>query len=512
MSKRLFKTMVALLAIAAAATGPARAQIYGNNIDLSYGESGTLSSDMTCTYFIVYNQGTLTVNQGVTLTLNCGDEFNLKTNSAIHLHGTMTGSVGDDADWNNNSYINVYLSDGAKYTVTGLECMDGDGYLRYYGYDAATDGHGTVSVTNGPTAVTASSIGYETTTYTFTATPASGYHFVNWTKGAGGEELGTDASIDVTCEQNGQYQVYANFEEDAPVPITVRLAAGTEEAANWSLASGGVSVQGTAVLENVMSGSQLTATYNGTTKKVKSVKAVKYVPPAATVTTAPTATEAYIEVGSTAALVNAGVANGGTMMYAVTTTNAQPASTANFSTTIPTAEGRAAGTYYVWFYAKADADHSDSEIGSVSVTLAVMTTVTWNSTNVFNSAHQNDQLDKWHTNPLTYESITISFNGSGASSSFSPYNPSQDGKAVLECFGAQSAVYTFTAPSGKKFCKIEIIDNEGVAFTNYGDWTRDVIHKKIVWSGTAANAVTLGTVFTSASNLNRIVFTLIDAQ
>ena len=276
MKRRLFKTLVAVLAMAAAATGPARAQIYGSNIDLSNGESGTLSSDMTCTNLILYNQGTLTVNQGVTLTLNC-EEFNLKTNSAIHLHGTMTGSVGDEPDWNNNSYINVYLSDGAKYTVSGLECMDGYGYLRYYGYDAATDGHGTVSVTNGSAAVTASSIGYSSTTYTFTATPASGYHFVNWTKGAGGEELGTDASIDVTCEQNGQYQVYANFAQ-TPVPITVRMAAGTEDAANWSIASGNVSVQGTAVLENVMSGSEVTATYNGT-QKVKSVKAVKYVVP-----------------------------------------------------------------------------------------------------------------------------------------------------------------------------------------------------------------------------------------
>ena len=164
-----------------------------------------------------------------------------------------------------------------------------------------------------------------------------------------------------------------------PQPHTVRMAEGTEDAANWSIASGDASVPGNQVLENVMSGSQVTATYNGTTKKVKSVKAVKYVPPAATVTTAPTATAAIIEANSTSALVNAGAANGGTMMYAVTTTNAQPASTADFSATIPTAEGRTAGTYYVWYYAKADADHSDSEIaGPVSVTLAVMTTVTIN--------------------------------------------------------------------------------------------------------------------------------------
>lgn len=269
MKRRLFKTLVALLAIAAAATGPARAQ----SLSVQHGEE-TLSSDMTCTSFDV-TQGTLTVNQGVTLTLNSYTFF-LIDNSVIYLHGTMTGSVGG-SDWNSNSYIDVYLSDGAKYSVSGLSCDDGDSYLRYHGYDAATDGHGTVSVTNGSTAVTASSIGYRTTTYTFTATPASGYRFVNWTKGAGGEELGTDASIDVTCQQNGRYQVYANFAQ-VPVPITVRMAAGTEDAANWSIASGGESVPGTQVLGNVMSGSQVTATYNGT-RKVKSVKAVKYVPP-----------------------------------------------------------------------------------------------------------------------------------------------------------------------------------------------------------------------------------------
>ena len=132
----------------------------------------------------------------------------------ILLHGTLAGSAGSDAVWSNSSYIHVHLSDGAKYTVTGLSCGDGDKYLCYYGYDAATDGNGTVSVKNGSTNVTSASMGYRTTTYTFTATPNDGYKFKNWTKGAGGEVLGTDASINVTCEQNGQYQVYANFESD----------------------------------------------------------------------------------------------------------------------------------------------------------------------------------------------------------------------------------------------------------------------------------------------------------
>ena len=187
---------------------------YAASINAFGGQSVTISSDQTCTSFDVLDGSTLTVNQGVTLTLNMNDghSFNLFDNSNLELHGTLAGSVGSGATWMDNTYINVYLSDGAKYTVTGLSCMDGDNYLRYYGYDAATDGNGTVSVMNGTTDVTASSIGYKTTTYTFTATPSSGYRFVSWTKGASGEVLGTDASINVTCEQNGQYQVYANFE------------------------------------------------------------------------------------------------------------------------------------------------------------------------------------------------------------------------------------------------------------------------------------------------------------
>ena len=134
-------------------------------------------------------------------------------------------------------------------------------------------------------------------------------------------------------------------------------------------------------------------------------------------------------------------------------------------------------------------------------------TITWNSTNVFNNSHQMDQLDKKHTTPLNYEGITISFSGPDVSL-FYPYEPVM-GKAMLTCYGDDGDSFTFTAPSGKKFTKIEIIGNSNIVFTAYGDWTKPE-NNKIVWSGTAANAVTLGTVYTSASNLNSIVFTLKD--
>ena len=136
--------------------------------------------------------------------------------------------------------------------------------------------------------------------------------------------------------------------------------------------------------------------------------------------------------------------------------------------------------------------------------------VTWNSTNVFNDTHEHDMLNFFGTNPLTYEEITISYNGSDSPSMFQPYNG--EGKAVLQCSGSQGAEFTFTAPSGKKFTKIEIINNGFLNFTEYGDWTKSGLNT-IVWSGTAANEVTLGgSNDTLANDLNSILFWLEDAD
>ena len=200
-------------------------------IEVSNIARGHVRNDMTCTMLVVDNTSQLIIDQGVTLKLDIlGRGFTFMGNSRIEVRGTLAGSAGFGPVWRDRSYINVYLSDGAKYTVPGLSCGDGDNYLVYYGYDAATDGNGTVSVKNGSTNVNSASKGYKTTTYTFTAMPNDGYKFKNWTKGAGGEVLGTDASINVTCEQNGQYQVYANFESDKKAQ-TISFRDGSAEAA-----------------------------------------------------------------------------------------------------------------------------------------------------------------------------------------------------------------------------------------------------------------------------------------
>ena len=143
---------------------------------------------------------------------------------------------------------------------------------------------------------------------------------------------------------------------------SVALKDGTEDATSWTIAPAEATTTG------VAAGTTVTATYSGT-KKVKSVKAVKKAKPAATVTTAPTA-KTGVKAGEDVAIVNEGTAEGGTMMYMVNAT--QPASTDGFSATVPTAEGLTAGTYYVWYYVKADDSHTDSEISAsgIEVTIA----------------------------------------------------------------------------------------------------------------------------------------------
>ena len=478
MSKRLFKTMVAVLAIAAAAAGPVRGQ--NSNVSWVLTPYGQLQTGDTVVILDKSTQCALPNNNGSS-----------SAPSAVEFYLSTDQNSLADAPAATLKWVVERNGDNYKFRKPGTD----DEYLYCLG-----DNNGVRVGTGSNNQFTFENGG--TNTVPFLKNTGTG-RYVGVYANTGDWRCYTSINSNIT------YNVISFYKR--PMPHSVRMAAGTEDAANWSIASGDASVTGNQVLENVMSGSEVTATYNGTTKKVKSVKAVKYVAPAATVTTDPTATAGIIEVGSTTALVNAGAASGGTMMYAVTTTNEQP--TDGFSSTRPTAEGRAAGTYYVWFYVKADADHSDSEIaGPVSVTVAVMYTVTWSSSNVFNSEHQNDAIVAWQSGTLTYGGITISKPTTGLSS-FYPYDGDEQ-KARLICYGEpeDDDSFTFTAPSGMKFCKIEIINNNwAIGFDEYGDWTQPE-DNKIVWSGTAASTVTLGTVFTAAQDLNSIVFKMIDAQ
>ena len=161
----------------------------------------------------------------------------------------------------------------------------------------------------------------------------------------------------------GDGKGYLTYKAPEPEPstYTVTLKEGTDDADNWTITPAEATTTG------VAAGTEVKATYGGT-KKVKSVKAVKKAKPAATVTTAPTA-KTGVKAGEDVAIVNEGTAEGGTMMYMVNAT--QPASTDGFSATVPTAEGLTAGTYYVWYYVKADDSHTDSEISATGIEVTI---------------------------------------------------------------------------------------------------------------------------------------------
>ena len=180
--------------------------------------------------------------------------------------------------------------------------------------------------------------------------------------------------------------VFHTFVPAAAGPTTykVTMKSGVKDADKWTVKVGEGQAQALPIGGLKGDGSEtVTLQYNGRLK-VKGVKATSdaapAVKPAATVTTAPTA-KTGVKAGEDVAIVNAGAATGGTMMYKVTTANTKPTSTEGFSATVPTAKTLAAGTFYVWYYVKADDSHTDSEISAtaIAVTIAAATiTVTIN--------------------------------------------------------------------------------------------------------------------------------------
>ena len=171
--------------------------------------------------------------------------------------------------------------------------------------------------------------------------------------------------------------------------------------------------------------------------------------PAATVTTAPTgaAIVGRLNTNSTA-LVSGGVADGGTLMYAVTTTNTKPTSTAGFSDAVPTAQSiKASGKVYVWYYVKADDTHSDSEIAATAIEVPVADIV-WDVTNI-------SDLQIWGTDEsYEKEGVTLRANGENISAIWADYGDPATAGIFFGVF--DSGGLTFTAPTGKKFTKIEM--------------------------------------------------------
>ena len=154
---------------------------------------------------------------------------------------------------------------------------------------------------------------------------------------------------------------------DVTLKAEVSPVEATDKKVTWSSSAPAVAtIDETGKVHAVAAG---TTTIKATTANGKEATVELTVNLPKATATAPAA-KTGIKAGENAAIINAGVASGGTMMYALTTTNKKPTSTFLFGSTVPSAKNRAAGTYYVWYYVKADATHADSDIaGSVEVTI-----------------------------------------------------------------------------------------------------------------------------------------------
>ena len=237
----------------------------------------------------------------------------------------------------------------------------------------------------------------------------------------------------------------------------------------------------------------------------------------ATVTAAPTGA-AIVGVGKTTALVSGGVADGGTLMYQMTTTNTKPASTDGFSATVPTAQTiTASGKVYVWYYVKGDDTHSDSEIAATAIEVPVADVV-WDATNL------SDLYVSGTYASSTIEGITLSGNADQMSAMWNGYgDPTHDGIAFNM---NESGGYTFTAPNGKAFTKIVMkpqgqggwdMANLGTGWTFNADYNEDIEEYifTVTWKGNAAASTVVllkdADMF-AGETISYIVFYLSDAE
>jgi hypothetical protein len=117
------------------------------------------------------------------------------------------------------------------------------------------------------------------------------------------------------------------------------------------------------------------------------------------------------------AVVADGAVTGGTLMYYVTTDknfdqdDAIALAETEWSAAIPTAETvEAAGTCYVWYYIKGDAEHSDTDPKPLQVTVLPEPTYT------VEFAEGTPETDKWTAEPNTDvtkgQTVTVTYTGS----------------------------------------------------------------------------------------------------
>ena len=310
------------------------------------------------------------------------------------------------------------------------------------------------------------------------------------------------ASTPVTVIADGETiinLIFGNYVQaifvSATSPLYAYMKDGVKDADKWTVKVGEGQAQALPIGGLKGDGSEtVTLQYTGRLK-VKGVKATSEAGAAAktpaTVTTAPTGA-AVVGVGKTTALVSGGVADGGTLWYAVTTTNTKPASTDGFSDAVPTAKDiTASGKVYVWYYVKGDDTHTDSEIAATAIEVPVADVV-WDATNV------SDLSVSGNSEPYEKEGVTLSCNANQISAAWHNYgDPTKDG---ISFNTKETGGFTFTAPTGKAFAKIEMKANGPGGWSNANLGTGWAFNNTTVtWTGSASTVDLL----TGANKFNK---------
>ena len=307
--------------------------------------------------------------------------------------------------------------------------------------------------------------------------------------------------------------------QESATTYSVKMKDGTVDAKNWSIASGEKSAKGDAAngLTGLSEGDQVTIQYTGRLK-VKGVKATSDAAPAkspAEVTTAPTAATDVKAGEDKALLATAGTATGGTLMYAVTTTNTKPTSTEGFSATVPTAKTLTAGTYYVWYYVKADDSHTDSEISAtgIEVTIAAsavkVTAITLNKTATTITAGQTETLSVSSVTPddATDQTVTWSSDNEAVAT------VDADGKVTAVAFGTANITATANDGSGvKATCAVTVSKVVTINQSDWGGWDTPITKDGVTVSASMidpndGNLMEGGTFSTTSGNFTKIVVT-----
>ena len=194
------------------------------DLAVGIGDTMTLDGNKRCRKVSIYLGAKLIIPQDYTMELVKDDKLfnmiNLESNATLNVHGKLTGRISKLSFPSGNlvtSSFNIYLSHGAIFDAIIDERLNGKGKITYWGYNAACDEGGTISVTTtgqgtGGTQVDAGTIGTEDSNpYLFTATPPEG-SFVVWTRGEDGEVIGSGPTIELTCVENAKYKLYAHFQ------------------------------------------------------------------------------------------------------------------------------------------------------------------------------------------------------------------------------------------------------------------------------------------------------------